>query len=133
MTVVVFFSSRRRHTICALVTGVQTCALPIFRRYSGRRCAYHWPACHSSFPVVGRSTIGTTNPCHQSIFGSVSNWWKGGGLDKVHSSVVAPSPHGFASAFRPAISDQKRLIKKITSPAAKIGRASCRESVCHYV
>src|SRR3546814_17323736 len=24
-----FFSSRRRHTICALVTGVQTCALPI--------------------------------------------------------------------------------------------------------
>src|SRR3546814_20133047 len=27
-----FFSSRRRHTRCALVTGVQTCALPIFAR-----------------------------------------------------------------------------------------------------
>src|SRR3546814_3245015 len=27
--VVFFFSSRRRHTRCALVTGVQTCALPI--------------------------------------------------------------------------------------------------------
>src|SRR3546814_2208584 len=27
--VIVFFSSRRRHTSCALVTGVQTCALPI--------------------------------------------------------------------------------------------------------
>src|SRR3546814_4507270 len=26
-----FFSSRRRHTRCALVTGVQTCALPIYR------------------------------------------------------------------------------------------------------
>src|SRR3546814_6349418 len=26
---IVFFSSRRRHTRCALVTGVQTCALPI--------------------------------------------------------------------------------------------------------
>src|SRR3546814_8506075 len=26
-----FFSSRRRHTSCALVTGVQTCALPIFQ------------------------------------------------------------------------------------------------------
>src|SRR3546814_6931440 len=25
-----FFSSRRRHTRCALVTGVQTCALPVF-------------------------------------------------------------------------------------------------------
>src|SRR3546814_7936373 len=27
-----FFSSRRRHTRCALVTGVQTCALPIYQR-----------------------------------------------------------------------------------------------------
>src|SRR3546814_10879646 len=27
-----FFSSRRRHTRCALVTGVQTCALPISER-----------------------------------------------------------------------------------------------------
>src|SRR3546814_17514651 len=27
--VLFFFSSRRRHTSCALVTGVQTCALPI--------------------------------------------------------------------------------------------------------
>src|SRR3546814_14243008 len=26
-----FFSSRRRHTRCALVTGVQTCALPIYQ------------------------------------------------------------------------------------------------------
>src|SRR3546814_2441238 len=29
MYVFFFFSSRRRHTSCALVTGVQTCALPI--------------------------------------------------------------------------------------------------------
>src|SRR3546814_8062033 len=28
---VFFFSSRRRHTRCALVTGVQTCALPILQ------------------------------------------------------------------------------------------------------
>src|SRR3546814_986541 len=27
-----FLSSRRRHTRCALVTGVQTCALPIYRK-----------------------------------------------------------------------------------------------------
>src|SRR3546814_8472277 len=27
---VCFFSSRRRHTRCALVTGVQTCVLPIY-------------------------------------------------------------------------------------------------------
>src|SRR3546814_12529860 len=41
-----FFSSRRRHTRCALVTGVQTCALPIcwqgWRRRTGpRRGARH--------------------------------------------------------------------------------------------
>src|SRR3546814_3090345 len=32
----VFFSSRRRHTRCALVTGVQTCALPICGKF-GRK------------------------------------------------------------------------------------------------
>src|SRR3546814_4155742 len=31
LIIVFFFSSRRRHTRCALVTGVQTCALPILR------------------------------------------------------------------------------------------------------
>src|SRR3546814_6182030 len=30
-----FFSSRRRHTRCALVTGVQTCALPIYDSETG--------------------------------------------------------------------------------------------------
>src|SRR3546814_7881866 len=41
-----FFSSRRRHTRCALVTGVQTCALPI----SGPRFASGAGLCptHSS-------------------------------------------------------------------------------------
>src|SRR3546814_7869139 len=33
---VFFLSSRRRHTSCALVTGVQTCALPI--------CSFQAPA-----------------------------------------------------------------------------------------
>src|SRR3546814_20814798 len=32
-----FFSSRRRHTRCALVTGVQTCALPIYLRREAER------------------------------------------------------------------------------------------------
>src|SRR3546814_11912899 len=35
-----FFSSRRRHTRCALVTGVQTCALPI---YGGGCCDENRP------------------------------------------------------------------------------------------
>src|SRR3546814_5758803 len=32
MLEIFFFSSRRRHTSCALVTGVQTCALPILAK-----------------------------------------------------------------------------------------------------
>src|SRR3546814_7668463 len=45
-----FFSSRRRHTRCALVTGVQTCALPIwnFRRNGRRKTLGSWrniPCC----------------------------------------------------------------------------------------
>src|SRR3546814_18254038 len=39
-----FFSSRRRHTRGALVTGVQTCALPICRHERGRRQAQARPA-----------------------------------------------------------------------------------------
>src|SRR3546814_6839690 len=35
MCVLFFFSSRRRHTRCALVTGVQTCALPILQTAMG--------------------------------------------------------------------------------------------------
>src|SRR3546814_1208618 len=38
-----FFSSRSRHTRCALVTGVQTCALPIYRDADWLRAADHRP------------------------------------------------------------------------------------------
>src|SRR3546814_8016481 len=37
----VCFSSRRRHTMCALVTGVQTCALPIFPEGRSPRLVDH--------------------------------------------------------------------------------------------
>src|SRR3546814_10895625 len=36
------FSSRRRHTICALVTGVQTCALPISSEWNLLKPAVQW-------------------------------------------------------------------------------------------
>src|SRR3546814_2351902 len=49
MEVGFFFSSRRRHTRCALVTGVQTCALPI--------CV-----CSTSSRTGGGSPPATTKP-----------------------------------------------------------------------
>src|SRR3546814_3785514 len=44
-------SSRRRHTSCALVTGGQTCALPIYRRR--RRCSGNGAMLIFELAVVG--------------------------------------------------------------------------------
>src|SRR3546814_3809946 len=41
------FSSRRRHTRCALVTGVQTCALPIFLHVLKSGC--RWCDCPADY------------------------------------------------------------------------------------
>src|SRR3546814_6431418 len=38
-------------------------------------------------------------PLAYLITGSFSYWWNGGGEDSVHSSVVAPSPHGLSATF----------------------------------
>src|SRR3546814_15420658 len=67
---VFFFSSRRRHTRCALVTGVQTCALPISQRQmvsgagSGAAIAF-LPAKASPLRAVTAATSfsGTGLPC----------------------------------------------------------------------
>src|SRR3546814_4228247 len=48
-----FFSSRRRHTRCALVTGVQTCALPI----CGRPCTGPQPLCCESVTRTERGAF----------------------------------------------------------------------------
>ncbi len=42
---------------------------------------------------------GLPAPCYLNR-GRSLYWWNGGGEESVHSSVVAPSPHGFASALR---------------------------------
>src|SRR3546814_18308649 len=50
-----FFSSRRRHTRCALVTGVQTCALPIsilVDEDNGKTFALEHPTDHAPDPAV---------------------------------------------------------------------------------
>src|SRR3546814_4634906 len=64
-----FLSSRRRHTRCALVTGVQTCALPISSAATcSRSCAPHpkRPAPASTSPCRGR---GRATACPSSCGG----------------------------------------------------------------
>src|SRR3546814_6724255 len=55
MCCVFFFSSRRRHTICALVTGVQTCALPISNRRCCRDKVTHRQRCEAAPPGEDRN------------------------------------------------------------------------------
>src|SRR3546814_7684678 len=66
--IVFFFSSRRRHTRCALVTGVQTCALPIYPSI-----AVH-PECRTRQRAVyrGGSAVVSRQP---QVFGSVTPRW----------------------------------------------------------
>src|SRR3546814_14373509 len=110
-----FFSSRRRHTRCALVTGVQTCALPISER-------------PHAFEVVEAAHFGPEQ------------------VDD-HVAGVDQHPIGVGQSFdtdavarflldppRQLVGDRRDMARR---PAArdphKIGRASCRESVCQYV
>src|SRR3546814_1627429 len=62
-----FFSSRRRHTRCALVTGVQTCALPI---WSVTYCAFDEPLFF--YPGIG-FTI--EHNVFEGCFGALEGEW----------------------------------------------------------
>src|SRR3546814_15764369 len=53
---VFFFSSRRRHTRCALVTGVQTCALPISSSQNHGRRRVRRSTIFLAAPSPSRST-----------------------------------------------------------------------------
>src|SRR3546814_14110693 len=66
MWFVCFFSSRRRHTRCALVTGVQTCALPIYVIQAGHPLIVDG-AQDDDLLLLGkfRQALGRSNDAHQ--------------------------------------------------------------------
>src|SRR3546814_6875639 len=105
-----FFSSRRRHTRCALVTGVQTCALPI----SG------------SVLVRGPWVIERYYLSDASAL-DADGWFDTG-------DIATMDEYGFMR-----ITDRKKDVIKsggewVSSiDIEKIGRESCREGVCQYV
>src|SRR3546814_2134645 len=47
-----FFSSRRRHTSCALVTGVQTCALPISNDHGYEDQGLKWKSSEAQYQAM---------------------------------------------------------------------------------
>src|SRR3546814_4306622 len=98
-----FFSSRRRHTRCALVTGVQTCALPIYlvdpealRYYLLREVSFGQDGSYSAEAIVR-----TANADLANSFGN---------LAQRSLSMIFKNLDGKLSVER--------------------GRASCREGVC---
>src|SRR3546814_19931270 len=106
MYLIFFFSSRRRHTRCALVTGVQTCALPIY--VAGHR--------------LGTREIEESINSHQGIAEcavvGVADALKG----QAAVAFAVLKDHGAAAG-----PDAARALE-----GDKIGRASCRERVCQY-
>src|SRR3546814_17320656 len=131
-----FFSSRRRHTICALVTGVQTCALPISSAHE-----LVDRICHSSLMIADfrNGTFGenlTIWSCHFTArFGAAS-------ISGAKALVRTPNVtrHDSVSG-RPDTAhwlsigaNRDDLGLCLAQPLnCQIGRASCRERVCTNV
>src|SRR3546814_13035458 len=110
-----FFSSRRRHTRCALVTGVQTCALPI-----------------SASAVRHIQILGRRGP-HQ-IAMTPKELGELGHLERA-SARVDPAdlpPEGDDAMLEPGM---RKSVTHLRSFAAhtEIGRASGRGRQCQYV
>src|SRR3546814_7061651 len=91
--IVFFFSSRRRHTRCALVTGVQTCALPIyeFAQKAQMMNALNISSCETA----------------QALVGSV--WPKGDLADKAICEAIGNSD-GIFSDYAAAKQDRKSVV-----------------------
>src|SRR3546814_13980851 len=138
---VFFFSSRRRHTRCALVTGVQTCALPISRpsrrieigQLYSVRLATEMQACASSVTMPG-VILGMPGPCWASAAGAAS------------SSSTAAAPETCPERRRICLLRSLRVglhAERIHVDLQQafllgqfgtaIGRASCRDRVWQYV
>src|SRR3546814_19138169 len=107
-----FFSSRRRHTRCALVTGVQTCALPIsYGAFPTVLFRLHQlKAGFDALAVKCRADFASILDLAMLIIGET-----GAKADLVQEAAASID-------LSPQIG--ARL---------EIGRASCRERVCQYV
>src|SRR3546814_15458668 len=113
--IVFFFSSRRRHTRCALVTGVQTCALPI----------YCWLDLHRPVPDVGIPAAGPPElylPLVQAIdrLGRMA--------DRLHHPALRQSALHATGVGLMAFA--LRYVAHFAFAVNETGRTYCREGVC---
>src|SRR3546814_1047662 len=106
-----FFSSRRRHTRCALVTGVQTCALPILLQTPSK--------VRVLASIISDAANVECVQCACFRFISCARAWRGFQVWNRQSKLRKDSC-SFSSCF-------------VSKGISQIGRASCRERVCQYV
>src|SRR3546814_8912844 len=96
---VFFFSSRRRHTRCALVTGVQTCALPI---YAGRVTIDEQDLRHVTLDSL-RGAIGLVSQeillFDDSLRANIAYGRPGASDAEIEKAARMAGAHDFISAF----------------------------------
>src|SRR3546814_7983156 len=118
-----FFSSRRRHTRCALVTGVQTCALPIYDQrwrvlFDTGRHALVWRLhrCGGRHPTR-RGRISTHRRRDQTQVGSYL---------MMHEAPFDHQPRRYSAAHEDAVIEDMRAMRAetygddVTDPAMDI-------------
>src|SRR3546814_20740898 len=119
-----FFSSRRRHTRCALVTGVQTCALPI---WALRRSARPDEGVFAGGVGLGQRGVDGSREARivqldRDVVATFAAGLLPGGTD-VHVGGADAEVGGLV-AF---------LLDGAEAGLGEIGSASCRERVCQSV
>src|SRR3546814_15338852 len=121
---IVFCSSRLRHTRCALVTGVQTCALPILLSRSNVL------SLHVPLTPATRLLIGGAQLAKLPVGAILVNTARGEVVDE--GALINALGNGrLAAAGLDTTADEP--IAPDSPLRSKIGRASCRERVCQYV
>src|SRR3546814_7747594 len=107
-----FLSSIRRHTKCALVTGVQTCALPISGAKLDEALSRKWFEVKATRDII----------VHNSGIANDTYLKKAGDLHRVGDGQQLPVD---ADYFADTLSSMKSLIGKISSKiqSDQIGRA----------
>src|SRR3546814_15274524 len=129
----VFFSSRRRHTRCALVTGVQTCALPIFAAvvYVGY-IVWQGGAWRSAEPFAAGQCMAVDSPPGPADIAMLPD-----GSGAIVSSQDRREPGARGHLFFYDLANRPGRFIQLSVPDAmafhQIGQASCRERVCPYV
>src|SRR3546814_9037481 len=114
---VLFFSGGSRHTSFALVTGVQTCALPISRKRQGGSCemkALVWVG-HDGKAVKGATLSAVTAEAKlgevhllvagQGVDGVAAEAARIAGVGKVHVADDAAYAHALAENVAPLVAE----------------------------